>query len=303
MPQPHDVPGFVTPQLSATSSTCGPWAKMAQDACGGPKLATLVGTAAREFASFLLGEPAKRDAQNHGLSLKKLKSLKRLLALIWVNLLTLHDILSESAELEACLERIAEVLADLLDTDYLSSFGDENTKVIHTNTYASLRCFGDILNKHPSKFEVEKVVRRDRMHRLSDLLEFAKEWQQVLDDLELEIDDAEPDDEKDKRIHPKVQLDQRVFHGSTSVRMLAEHLYETLHSHWPCKLEKHDADSHEGTLGVCDEAKMHLDPHWTLQGVQGEKFLVILKGSGITQECMVNMAPSNHRYVPIALAL
>lgn len=139
----------------------------------------------------------------------------------------------------------------------------------------------------------EKTIKRDCTEEIQHLLKLLGGWDKVRQSLGLEDIESTYMNEGQKN-NPGRNLDPSAF-GRKGVRTLAEHLHQSLHNHWPCKDPSH---IHKDTLGECTEAKLHLDPRWSFQGLPEDSFFLILNGPEINQECKLHLASCSQKYVP-----
>ena len=91
--------------------------------------------------------------------------------------------------------------------------------------------------------------------------------------------------------HPEPMIDYKVLQGDSSIHSRTELLFTCLHQHWPCRVEGHWYEMHEGKLGHCKSAKFCIGPSWNFD-TNVDSFSVILLGENVLQECNITIRSS-----------
>lgn len=250
-----------------------------------------VSTVAHAIAQLLISPSSSRvESLCHSLTPTELRKLKRYLAQIWLEKDTFLPLLSLSAGLARCHDRIAQALEQMLEERYTGIPTDD---IQHETSMDSLQTsklwkFACVLGKPPMGFRAEVAIREDAGKVLPGLLSLLRTWNNLVEDLVPDDPDAaEMEDIAKSKKHPEPQIEMTAFQGSASIRTGAENLHQTLHRYWPCQLDGH---VHNGALGECMEAELRLEPQWITHGNRENSFFLILKGSEISQECKVHLS-------------
>lgn len=126
-----------------------------------------------------------------------------------------------------------------------------------------------------------KALVKDDYQALVRLIDLLSEWNRLVDQVYQGFDDDHNLPTCNRPDPPRIEA---VFHRKDSARQLSTSLHNILHHNWPCQSESHD---HNGRLGLCQAAKVYLDPQWTSISRTNDGLFVLLTGPDILQQCRI----------------
>ncbi|KAL6872221.1 subtilisin-like protein [Trichoderma longibrachiatum] len=194
--------------------------------------------------------------------------------------ISLHEgislpLLTSSADLTRCFSDIAQCMNDMLEELYITRLANRFLSVA-ANRGAALWKLAQLITWSPREISIESAIRQDIGEICFTLLPLLQIWEQLINQLM----------PSSKRL-PGRQIETSALRNAASIRTSTGKLHRTLHEHWPCRL---NVQAHRGSLCDCLMADLQLEPHWLMSGNDEESFFLLLKGSGISQECKIHLS-------------
>ncbi|KAJ5116703.1 hypothetical protein N7456_001051 [Penicillium angulare] len=117
---------------------------------------------------------------------------------------------------------------------------------------------------------------------IKTLIKSLKKWNDLVD----QVYGGDEEDEQPSNPYHEPPRIEEIFHKKDSAYHLSRSLYNILHKNWPCQLDGHNQ---EGCLGLCQGAKVYLDPQWGSKERTNDGFFMLLTGPNILQQCRVHI--------------